>query len=185
MGLEEFPVDLFISLLSSGDWSDGKDDNIGDIFTSIVVVGSIIVGGGLGDFGRNLFPVGKEVLGQLGDKSNWVGKDGGPGLDLLDIILDAFAVLEVLWEFLNNHTELLNSLDHILDVTLGEVGESIGDLNLELLTVSEALLDLWKIILLDEAIHDSGNEFLGTFDVHGVVSGDDASSGLNEFHLFI
>ena len=90
-----------------------------------------------------------------------------------------------MWELLGNDTDFLNSLEDILDVTLGKVGDSVGDLNFETLSVFEALLDLWKIVLLEEAIQGSGDELLGTFDVHLVVSGNDACGGLNEFHCLL
>ena len=112
-----------------------------------------------------------------------MGEDLGPGLNLDEVISDVFALSQVSWEFSDDNTELLNSLDHSLDVSLGEISESIGDLNLEDLGVGKAFLDLWEVILLDEAVHDTGDEFFGTFDVHFVVSGNDAGSCLNESHF--
>ena len=183
--MEVSPVDVGIELLGSGDWANSKDDGVGDILTAVVVLLGLVVGGGLGDIGGNALPVGEEVLGQGGDELSWVSEDGSPGLDLLDVALDILAVIEVSWELLDDLTELLNSLDDVLEVTLGEIRESIGDLNLKALSVVEAGLDLWEIILLDKTVDDTSDELLGTLDVHLVVSGDDASSGLNESHFSI
>ena len=182
MGVEEFPVDVGIDVLGSGDWANGKNDGVGNILSSIVVLGSVVVGGGLGDISGDILPVCEEVLGQGADESDWILEDLGPVLDLLDIIIHGLAVIKVLWELLDDLTKLLNSLDHVLDISLGEIRNGIGDLHLEGLTVLKALFDLWKVILLNKTVDHSGDELFGTFDVHGVPGGDDWSNSLNEFH---
>ena len=111
--LEELPVDIGIDFLSSGDWSDGHDNNIGDILTSRVVLGVVVVSGGLGNLGGDIFPVGQEVLGDGLNEGCWVSEDLGPGLNLGDVVLDVFALSEVLWKFSDDDTEFLNSLDHV------------------------------------------------------------------------
>ena len=118
-------------LSSLGHWADGQDENFSDVITGIVVVLGGPVGTGLLDIGVNLLPVGEEVSSNLLDELLWVLEDGSPGLDLLNVTLDVFAVAEVSWELLNDLSNFLNTLDDILNITLGEIRDCVGDFGLE------------------------------------------------------
>ena len=181
--LEKSPVDLFIWVLGLRDWSYGKDQHISNVLSCLVELGVVEVALGLGNVSRHLLPVGQEVLGQLLGKLNWVCEDGGPGLDFLKVRVDVLAVVEVLWKFLDDLSDLLDSLQNVLEVTLRDVSDCVGDLCLQRRGVGEAGLDFRKVVLLDHSVDKTSNEFLGTLEVHGVVCGEDGGGLLNESHI--
>ena len=180
--MEEVPVDLFLWLQGLGNWADRKDEDIGDIFSRFVELLGGPVSLNLGNVSGNLRPVGQEVLSEFRDELNWVGEDSGPSLNLVNITLDILALIEVIWELLDDLSNFLDGLNDVLEISLGDVRDCVGDLSLEGLSVGEALLDLRKVILIKHSHEESSNELLSSFEGHGVVGGEDGCSSLNESH---
>ena len=167
------------------DLAKGEDSNVGDIFTSLVVfVGGVISGEG-SDVGLDWLPVGNDVLGEGLGKLDWVGELFSPVLDLGNVTLDIFAVGEVSWDFLDDLTDFLSSLDDVCKVTLLEISDDSGEFDLKGLGVGHALLEFWKVIVLDEAIDKTGDHLFGTLDLHLVVSSKVSGNSCNESHFFV
>ena len=168
MSVDEFPVDVLV-LGHVVDLAEGEDNDISGLFTSLLVLGR----GHVGVDGLNVTldggPVGHDVLDDLGE-SGWGNELLAPVLDLGDITLDVLAVREVLWELLDELDGILDTLDEVLHVSLGHLVDDFLDLSGDDLGVLEALLHLWKVILLDEAVDDTSELFLDTADVgEGVI----------------
>ena len=182
MLLEESPVDV-LHLGSSGGLAEGEHEDIGNVVTGVVVVGGLPVGLGLGDIGEDGGPVGEEVLGESLDELGGVGEDLGPVLNLGDVVSHALAVSEVLGELGDDVSNLLDSLEDVLEVSLGKVGDGVGDLLLKGLGVLEASLDLGKVVLANHSEDESGNELLDTSGVHVVLGGNDACDSGSNSHI--
>ena len=110
----------------------------------------------------------QDVFGNGGDQLLWVGENFCPVLNLGNITLDIFAGIEVSWEFLDDFSNIHDTLDDIIDVSLLEFSDSLVDLGWESLDITEALLDLLKVILLNESLDETSNEFIDTIDVDSV-----------------
>ena len=146
------------SPLSSWNWTNGEDHDVGNIFTGRLVLGGGEVGGDLGNITGNLGEVGDNVGGEGHDELGWVLEDLAPGLNSLDVTIHTLAVLEVFWEVLDNGANGGDTLNDISEVLLLEVLDGGGDLLCNIWSVLDAGLDLWKILLLkkteDETVHE-------------------------------
>ena len=114
---------------------------------------------------------GLDVLGDAGEVLEHVARhlldaDGlGPGSDLVKIALKILALSEVSRELLDEGDDLLDGVNNGVNVESREVGDDGLNLGLEALTVSEALLDLGEVVVLDEAVEDAGDELLSLLEV--------------------
>ena len=127
-----------------------------------------------GDVRGNLGEVGDNVGGEDLDELHWVSEDLAPLLDSLEVTLHRLAVLEVIWKVLDDLADCTDSGNDISEVTLLEVLNGVGDLLGDIWGVLEALLDLWKVFLLeeteDETVHevddiDWGDHWLWNVDL--------------------
>lgn len=66
------------------------------IFSSLFVILGSPVGVDLADICLDGVPVGNDVLGNFSE-SSWSDEGLGPGFNLGNIVLDVFAIFQVLW----------------------------------------------------------------------------------------
>merc|ERR1719231_1997279 len=128
----------------------------------------------------------KDIQGDVQKIKTWGDELLSPGLDLLNITLNVFAVTEVSWELLDKLDGILDTLDDISQIALGNLVDNGLNLSGDSLGVLEAFLHLWKIILLDHSIDDTSEVLLDTGDAHVVVLGRGGTSSekkLSGFHF--
>ena len=166
---DKFPVDVFV-LSHVVDLTETELKNITSLITGV----HEFVGLNIRDDGANVLldtrPVGHNV-GEDVLKTGNRGELGNPGSDFLNITLDILAVLQIFWKLLDEFKGLLDSLNNIGDVSLHEVIDDIIDLLTNNLGVLEALLHLWKILLVDQVVDETSEELLNTLEVDGGVVG--------------
>lgn len=85
-------------------------------------------------------------------------KDLGPCFDSVKVILDTAAVLEVLREFLNDFSNKFNTLDNVWDISFFKISNCILNILSKVTTIFQTLLNLWEVILSDEAIDDTSDK---------------------------
>lgn len=155
----------------SWDGSESGDENVTNILSEVLVVlgGGIL--GDVGSIGHDLTEVLGDVLDEGSDELLWVSELLGPGLNSLEVVLDTLAVVEVGWELLGNLDEELGTLDDVADVLLLDILDSGGDLGLEGIGISDAVIEVGEVVLLDELDHESVKELLKTLEVKGNFAG--------------
>ena len=172
----------WLSLLGLRDLSEGKDGDVGEVFTNVVVFAAGVIRSEGGDISFNWSDVGGDVLGEGLKKLDWVGELLTPDFELGNITLDLLAVVKVGWDLLDNLTNFLGGLDDALKASLLEISDDSGEFNLKGLAVLQALLDFWEVILVDEAFHKTGDHLFGSLDVHFVGSAKIGGNSLDESH---
>ena len=159
--------------------SEGKSG--GSVLTGVEVVTSRPVSLFLSNVLLDLVSVEKPVLGNSLRESSWVGEDGGPLLDGSDVVIHALAGGHSGANFVPGLAGILDALEVVTSLEVGNGGLSVGG---DLLTTLVASLDLSQVVVTGHTVHESGNE---VGDGHGVEgrcrSGNNCGS--ESFHLFL
>jgi hypothetical protein len=140
------------------DWAEGEDHDVGNTLTGGLVLFA-------GEFVWDLLDIGNDgtvVLEDIGtddlQKLGGILKDLTPVLDSGDVTLHGAAVLEVVWNLLDDISDLTNAGNDVLDITLLEILNGSGNLLGDSITMLEALSDFLKVLLVgktqDESIHE-------------------------------
>ena len=150
------------------EFAESENDDVGGGLASLNVVLLLHVGVDGANVGLNGSPVGHDVLGDL-DLTFWSHELLLPGLQLGEVIRNILAVLQVSWDFLNEFDSVLDGSEHISQVALGKLVDNLGDIWSDGLNITEALLELWEVVLHDEAIDEAACEELDPINVHVVL----------------
>ena len=151
--------------------SNEDSDEVGGGASGSEVAGGTPVGLDGGDVGGDGLFVEEVVLGSLGDEGLGLLEDGGPLLDLLDVVTHVGAGSNIELEVVNHLFELLHGSEDVesfdvLEGSLG-VGHERGD-------TSVAGLHLGEVVVTNHAVHETSGEIGEGQKVH-------ADNGLVDF----
>jgi len=164
-------------------WSEGVNKELSHVFSSLEVLGVVVVALKGRNIVLNSSKVGKNVLENLLSSCLDVLELGKVSLDGVDVVLDVFAVIKGNWEFIGNLDSFLDSSNDGLNRSLFEVGDGSVDVVDEGLVILHALLEFWEVILSNETVHESSNELNRAVEVNGGGGGCESSKGKGRFHV--
>jgi hypothetical protein len=164
-------------------WSEGVDEHLGHVFSSLEVVAAVVVALEGRDVRLDSSEVGENVLEDLFGGGLDVLELGEVSLNSVDVVRDVLAVGEGSWEFSGNLHTFLDSSNDGLDGSLFEVTDGGVDVIDEGLVVLHALLEFWEVVLSNKTVHKSSNELDGSIEVNGVGGGGKGSEGKGGSHF--
>ena len=141
-------------------WSNGVGNDTGHVLTSDVVVSSrplsLLIGPKIGDGSL----VENNILGDLWDKSGWLGELLSPSGDGLHILMHGSAWKEVDLEVPDELLKVSNSLENVK-------GEEVGDKVVQDCdNWSKSIMagtNLWQVVRSEHTVEESGNECRDSF----------------------
>jgi len=143
-------LDVVVLVEVGLDWSGNEGNDLSDVFSSLEVVTSFEVRVHSRDIVSDL----RDMLEGVGGNSG--GREvAGPGLKSDHIGGDVLAVLDVSWYVLDDGVDFLNSTDVVLESSLLEVRDGDLDHRLKALDISNAVLNVLEVLVLDKSIKKS------------------------------
>ena len=116
---------------------------------------------GLGDILEDLWSVLQDVGEDGHGESLWVLEDLSPLLDSNKVWLDGLAVTEVLWEELEDLSELGDGVQDGGDISLDDVVDDLLNVGLDGGSILKANLDVFEVIGINKTVDDSSKNLLG------------------------